>query len=256
MIYTVLKGKTVLVSGAGSGMGKVTAKLFAKAGAEVAVVEINKESGQNVANEILAEGGSAIFVQANIADSESVRHMVDTIVAKYGKLDAAVNNAGIELVTGPTQEFDDEKFDKQIAINLKGTANCMKYEMKQMIKQKTGGSIVNLGSCCTNKAVSGMLGYTASKWGVRGMSQVAAVDGGPYGIRVNSICPGTVMTPMAMKYFVDNQLDPNEDAKFHTSIGRYAQPEEIAQVSMFLISDNSSYISGANINIDACESIM
>lgn len=256
MIYPVLKGKTVLVSGAGSGMGKATAKLFAQAGAQVAVVEINAESGQKVADEIHAEGGKAIFIQANVADSESVKAMVDSIVAAFGKLDAAINNAGIEISSGPTQEFNEATFDKQVAINMKGTALCMKYEMAQMIRQGTGGAIVNLGSCCTNKGVPGMLGYTGSKWAVRGMTQVAAMDGGPFGIRVNSICPGTVMTPMAMKYFTDNQLDPNEDAKEHTSLGHYADPLEIAQVSLFLISDQSSYISGANINIDACESIM
>lgn len=255
-VYPILEGKTVIVTGSGSGMGSATAKLFAEARANVVVVDMNVEGGETVVHEITEKGGKAIFVKTNISDGNAVKNMVAKAVEAFGSVDAAINNAGIELVVGETMEYDEDAFNKQIQVNLVGTALCMKHEMAQMKAQGTGGAIVNLGSCCTNKAYGEMLGYTASKWGVRGMTQVAAVDGGKYGIRVNSICPGTVLTPMVERYYESNGLDPAEDAKLHTSIGRYAQPVEIAQVSMFLISDAASYISGANLNIDVCESLL
>ena len=250
MVFPVLNGKTAIVTGSASGMGRTTALLFAKAKANVVVVDINEEGGQKVVGEIKADGGEAIFIKTDISNSANVAEMIDKTVEKYGKLDCAVNNAAIAPDGNSLVDFDEDYWDKLLSVDLKGTALCLKYELRQMIKQGTGGSIVNIASAIINKVQPNSCNYTAAKCGVRGITRIAAIENGINQIRVNSVCPGSVETPMLFQYMEDRGIDPVQYARETVALGRFAKPEEIAQASLWLCSDAASYVTGANFDID------
>lgn len=249
-MYPILEGKTALVTGGASGMGKETAKLFAEAKAQVAVADINEKAGKEVVNSIIENGGDAIFVKMDISDSKSVENAIKEIVKHYGKLNVAVNNAALAPDDKAIVDFDEDYWDKLIDIDMKGTALSMKYEIQEMLKQGQGGSIINISSAITNKVVPNNVAYVSAKWGVRGMTEVAALEYGLKNIRVNSICPGTIDTPMLNTFLVNQGLDPDEFAKNTVALGRFAKPDEVAQASLWLASDYSSFVTGANFNID------
>lgn len=146
MTFPVLDGKVALVTGAAMGMGEATARLFAEAGAKVLVADLNEERGRAVTEEIVADGGTATFFKVNVADSAQVRAMVQAAVDTYGRLDAAVNNAALSPDAAPTSEFDEDYWDRLMAVDLKGTALCLKWELRQLIEQGGGGSLINISS--------------------------------------------------------------------------------------------------------------
>ncbi|MCT1902960.1 SDR family NAD(P)-dependent oxidoreductase [Oceanobacillus sojae] len=251
MTFPVLEGKVAIVTGSAMGMGLATAKLFADAKAKVVVADFNEEKGKEAVAEIEANGGTAHFVKVDISKSDQVQAMVAETVEKYGSLDVAVNNAALTPDNAPAAEFDEAYWDKLISIDLTGTALCMKYELQQMIKQGNGGSIVNISSVSGFRPQPNNIAYVAAKHGVVGMTKVAALENGDKNIRVNSVAPGAIDTPMLRGSLEETGQTKEEFAPQLSLLGRFGQPEEIAEASLWLASDQASYVTGTVIHADA-----
>jgi len=250
MAYPVLEGRVAIVTGAGQGMGEVTAKLFAASGAKVVVADFNRVTGQKVVDGIIAEGGEASFVYVDISKSDEVKSMVEQAVEKFGKLDVAVNNAALTPDHSLISEFDEAYYDRLMSIDLKGTALCLKYELAQMIRQGHGGSIVNVSSVSGFRPQMTTFAYTAAKAGVVGMTKTAAMENGPHNIRVNSVAPGAIDTPMLRAALTQFGLDPDHYSKQMSNLGRFADASEVAEASLWLCSDASSYVTGTTLHVD------
>jgi glucose 1-dehydrogenase len=251
MTFPVLEGKTAIVTGAAMGMGEATAKLFAEAKANVVVADFNEEKGRKVAAEIEAAGGSAFFVKVDISNSEQVQSMVKAVVEKYGRLDVAVNNAALTPDDKPAAEFDEDYWDRLMSIDLKGTALCMKYELQQMIAQGEGGSIINISSVSGFRPQPNNIAYVAAKHGVVGMTKVAALEYGGQNIRVNSVAPGAIDTPMLRGALEQFGLNEESYAPQLSLLNRFGKANEVAQATLWLASDQSSYVTGTTIHADA-----
>jgi NAD(P)-dependent dehydrogenase (short-subunit alcohol dehydrogenase family) len=246
-------GKVALITGGGGGIGRATALGFALRGAKVMVVDADAGLGQGSVDVIAQRGGTAAFVQADVTRSASVKDYVEKTLVAYGRIDAFFNNAGIEGVVTPTQDYDEEIFDKVIAVNLKGVFLGMRYVLPVMLKQGSG-AIVNTASVAGLFGAPGMPAYVASKHGVLGLTKVAATDVAALGVRVNAVCPGPVETRMMRS--LESQRNPNDPDAIHKAYaagiptGRYAQPEEIAGAVLYLCSDLSGDVTGTHIVID------
>ena len=244
----MLKGKVIIVTGAGSGIGHVAAQLMAKAGAKVLLSDVNVESGTKAEREIIEAGGTAKFIKTDIANENEVRAMIDAATETYGGLDGAFNNAAIAQLSIPLHELPTEIWQRNIDINLTGTFFCMKYEIIAML-QSGGGSIVNTASAAGVVAFPLAPEYCSSKHGVIGLTRNAALDYGGKNIRVNAILPGAVRTPMLMKAITENPGMEDYLRSIHP-LGRYAEPSEIAEAALWLLSDAASFITGAAIPVD------
>ena len=246
---TSFEGKVVLVTGAAGGIGRAAAVAFGRAGACVVVADISVDGGHATAAMIVESGGKALFVQCNVTRAHEVAALVDKTVAYYGRLDCAFNNAGVEEESLPLAEADEGLFDRIMNVNVKGTFLCMKYEIGQMLKQEAGGVIVNTAS------VAGLVGaptqpvYAASKHAVIGMTKTAAAEYARSGIRINSVCPGVVNTPMMTRAL---EREPQRKARLHKlhPMGRVAEPQEVADAALWLCSDKSSFVTGHQLTID------
>lgn len=243
-----LKGKSAIVTGAASGIGEAAARLFAASGALVTMMDRDGENGARVCHEIKADGGEVIFVQADIAQEDDIAHAVDQAVSTFGKLDCAFNNAGISRLMIPIHEMTLDQWRENMRINLDGTFLCMKHELAAMLRAG-GGAIVNNISCAGTHAFPLAADYVASKHGVVGLTKNAALDYAPRNIRVNAILPGTIKTPL-MQQKCDE--DPDLEAYMLKAypIGRFGEPEEIAQAALWLLSDNAPFITGACLVAD------
>ncbi|NHZ82898.1 SDR family oxidoreductase [Massilia sp. CCM 8695] len=241
-------GKVVLVTGAAGGIGRAAAVAFGRAGACVVVADTSVDGGHATAAMIVENGGKALFVQCNVTRAAEVEALIDKTVAYYGRLDCAFNNAGIEEEHLPLAEADEALFDRIMNVNVKGTWLCMKYEIRQMLKQG-GGTIVNTAS------VAGLVGaptqsiYAASKHAVVGMTKTAAAEYAREGIRINSVCPGVVNTPMMGRALEREPLREKKLRNVHP-MGRFAEPVEIANAAMWLCSDQSSFVTGHQLAVD------
>ena len=251
MTFPILEGKVAIVTGAAMGMGKETAVLFAEAKAKVVIADFNEEKGQAVAEEIKAAGGEASFVKVDISKSKDVQAMVKFAVDTYGKLDVAVNNAALTPDDKPAHDFDEDYWNRLIGVDLTGTALCLKYELKQMREQGQGGSIINISSVSGFRPQPDNIAYVAAKHGVVGITKVAALENGPLNIRVNSVAPGAIDTPMLRGAFEQFGYTEEEYAPQLSLLNRFGQPREIAQASLWLASDASSYVTGTTIHADA-----
>ncbi|AIQ56263.1 SDR family NAD(P)-dependent oxidoreductase [Paenibacillus borealis] len=241
-----LKDKVAIITGAGSGMGREEALLFAREGAKVAVTDINEAALQAVVKEIEADGGQATAYVHNVVSEEQWIHVIDEVIKTYGKIDVLVNNAGISLATG-LLDTTMEQWNKVISINLTSTFLGMKYVVPHM-QAHNGGSIVNISSIAGLTGSSGAGAYTASKGGVRMLSKAAAVDFGKDNIRVNSVHPGFIETPMSAEFVNDEQR-----LKWflsQTALPRVGRASEVAEAVLFLASDESAYITGVELPVD------
>lgn len=245
-----LNNKVAIVTGAAMGMGKATAELFAKAGAKVIIADYNEEEGTKVAEAIKVNGQEASFIQVDVSNEEQVKNLVDQTVELYGRLDIAVNNAAITPDDQPIAQMDFDYYERLMDVDLKGVMLCMKYEIQQLSKQGDGGSIVNTSSVSGLRPQPGNPAYVTAKHGVIGATKAAAMDYSPEGIRVNTVCPGAINTPMLQGAIEQFGFDPEEYAKQLSMLGRFAEAEEVAQANLWLCSDLSSYVTGATLAVD------
>ncbi|CDP83093.1 MULTISPECIES: glucose 1-dehydrogenase [Mycolicibacterium] len=236
-----LSGKVVIVTGAARGQGEAEARLFAELGARVVLTDLLVEEGQRVADSI---GPAARFVRHDVGNENDWRTVVDTAAAEFGRVDALINNAAICKVV-PLAEQDTAGFEQMLRVNLIGAFLGMQAVTEPM-KAVGGGSIVNISSQAGVQGLAGYTAYGASKWGLRGMSKVAAIELGPLGIRVNTVYPGMIDTPMIAHLEVERGRGGHPGAP----LTRVGTPEEVAEVVAFLASDASSYITGADLTVD------
>ncbi|MFS2150666.1 SDR family NAD(P)-dependent oxidoreductase [Rhizobium sp. Rhizsp42] len=250
----MLDGKVALITGGTSGIGKASALLFAREGASVALTGRRSAEGEAVAQEIIATGGEAIFIQADLAEIEKIPETVKKVVSHYGRLDAAFNNAGVSG-GGPIETLDIATWDRIIDTNLKAAFFSLRAQAEQMKRQGSGSIVLN-GSVLSTIAFPGTSIYSASKGGIVSLSRAAAVELGPFGIRVNSINPSITRTEMTEKRIGKDDAG-GETHPFAPNIplGRLAEPEEMAQVALFLLSDRASYVNGQTIIVDGGQSV-
>jgi 3-oxoacyl-[acyl-carrier protein] reductase len=238
-----LVDKVSIITGAGSGIGHATAVKFAKEGAKVAVCDINEASAQKVAKEINADGGEAIHFPVDVTDKDSIARMVEGVMAKWGRIDTLVNNAGI-VQDAQLKKMTEDQFDCVIDVNLKGVYNCTRAVVDIMLNQHSG-CILNASSIVGIYGNFGQTNYAASKFAVIGMMKTWARELGKKGIRSNAICPGFIETPI-LKSMPHKVIRMMEDK---VPMGRLGRPEEIANAYAWLASDEASYINGAVIEV-------
>jgi len=240
------KNKVALVTGGSSGIGRATALAFARKGAKIVVADWveNLETMDMIEN----LGGEALFVKCDVSNSADVKALIEKIIATFGRLDFAYNNAGIEGTSAPTQDCSEENWDKTIGINLKGIWLCMKYEIPVMLK-KGKGVIVNCSSVAGLVGFQGLPAYVASKHGVIGLTKTAALECAKHGIRVNVVCPGVIQTPMIDR-LTGKKKEAVEQFTGLEPIGRFGKPEEIANAIIWLCSDEASFVTGIEMPVD------
>lgn len=246
--------KTVLITGAASGIGRGAALAFAGRGANVVVGDIDVAAGQDAVQNIIQAGGKALFLRADVAVSADVEALVAAAVNTYGRLDCAFNNAGIEEEHQRLADSDEALFDRMMDINVKGVWLCMKHEIAQMLRQG-GGTIVNTAS------VAGLVGapkhaiYAASKHAVVGLTKSAAIEYGKKGIRVNSVCPGVIRTAMLQRAL---ERDANWEATLtHLHpIGRLGEVDDVVNAVLWLSSDASAFVTGHQLAVDGAMTIV
>lgn len=241
-------GKTVLITGAASGIGRATALAFARSGAHVVLADIAHQAGTELQAEIQTAGGSALFAQTDVADSGQVQALIAAAVARFGQLDCAFNNAGIEEEHGRLAESDDALFDRMMAINVKGVWLCMKHQLAQMQRQRSG-VIVNTASVAGLGGAPKHAIYAASKHAVVGLTKSAAAEYGRFGIRVNSVCPAVIRTPMFKRVVEAKLADEAAIIRMHP-IGRIGEVNEVANAVMWLCSDAASFVTGHQLAVD------
>ena len=248
-------GRVALVTGGASGIGKVTAQIFAREGARVIVsTDANIKGGEETVRLIKDAGGEAAFVKCDVSKANEVEAMVNKCVSLYGRLDYAFNNAGIgpdgkRVPVVNIVDCPEEVWDRTIAINLKGVFLCLKYEMKQMFQQKYG-VIVNTSSVGALKPVPGFCAYIASKSGLLGLTKAAALEGAGAGIRVNTILPSPTERTLLLEYLTGSQPEVRKQMAGMIPMKRLAQPEDMAEAVMWLCSDAASFITGVAMPID------
>lgn len=240
------RGKVALVTGAGSGIGAATAVRFAAYGAQVVVADLDLDAAGNTAAAIAAAGGTAAVCRVDVRFADQVEAMVGFVIERFGRLDVAHNNAGVDAPHRPLAEVSEEEWDLTTGVDLKGVWLCMRAEIPEMIRAG-GGAIVNTSSAAGLIGVSGAAPYCASKHGVIGLTKVAALDYARSGVRVNAVCPGLIATPLvtavlgdAAQQFVDS----------HIPMGRIGQPTDVAEAVTWLCSDDAAFITGVALAMD------
>ena len=245
----ILEEKVVLITGAGSGIGRATALACAREGAKLVLGDITEETGRSLVNDIETMGGEALFVQTDVSRPADAERVVKAAVERYGRLDCAHNNAGVEGPSRPFHEYTEADWDAVLSVNLKGVFLCMKHEIAQMLSQG-GGAIVNTSS------IAGLVGspfagplYSASKHGVIGLTMTAALAYAQQGIRVNAVCPGAVETPM-MSRLLEGRPHVRQLYLAAEPLGRMALPDEVGAAVVWLLSSAASFVTGVALPVD------
>jgi NAD(P)-dependent dehydrogenase (short-subunit alcohol dehydrogenase family) len=245
-----LAGKVAIITGAGAGIGRSTALLFAKEGAKVVVADYDSERGAETVSIIREDGGEATFIQVDVSKAADAERMARATVETYGKLDILVNNAGIYMQADAV-EMTEEDWDRILDVNLKGVFLCSKYCIPEMIKGG-GGSIVNIGSEAGIVGIKNQVAYNVSKSGIIALTKSTAIDFAAHNIRVNCVCPGTTETPL-VKAALERAPDPAATRRALEEVrpaNRLGRPEEIAAGILYLASDESPYATGSILSID------
>lgn len=246
----LLRDKVTFVTGAGSGIGRAAALLFAQEGARVGVLDHNADSAAATADAIVQAGGEAMALVADVADDAAVATAISALVDRYGALHGAFNNAGIEMANRLLPDLTAEEWSRMMAINLTGVFSCMKHATRAMAPG--GGAIVN------NSSSDGIIGapyaadYVAAKHGVIGLTRAAACEARHTGVRVNALLPGLILTPMVEERLIGNPAFEKQMAPMveRHSIGRFGKPEDVAEAACWLLSDRSAFINGALLTVD------
>ena len=244
----LFENKVALVTGAASGMGLATAQAFAEAGAAVVLADFWEDVVTAEAQKLVYRGHKAVAVRCDVSDDAQVAAMVDRAVAEFGRVDAAFNNAGVMARLAPTAESTREEWDRVIGINLRGVWSCMKYELRQMVRQGSG-AVVNNASVGALTGNPGIGSYIASKHGVVGLTRTAALEYIKQGIRVNAVNPGLIDTQIARDVVSGDEQAYRDIAK-SVPIGRAGRPEEIAAAVLWLCSPGASYVVGQALTVD------
>jgi len=240
--------QVALVTGAASGMGLATARAFAQAGAAVTLADVEENAVRAAAEELISAGHNAIAVRCNVADEADVAAMLQQTISRFGQLDAAFNNAGVQSPAVETAESSSEEFERVNAINLRGVWSCMKYELRQM-RHQGSGAIVNCSSIGGLIGIPGRAIYHASKHGVIGLTKSAALEYASKGIRINAVCPGTIDTPMVADMLA-KEPDAMKDILRDQPIGRLGRADEIASAVLWLCSPGASFVIGHALVVD------
>jgi len=245
----LLSGKSAIITGGGSGIGRAAATVFAREGARLIIADVAEEGGRRVVELIRDKGGEAQFQKCDVAKAAEVAALIASAVKAYGRLDCAFNNAGIGGKQRKTADYDEEEWDRIMSVNLKGVWLCMRAEIRQFLAQKSSGAIVNTASAAGLIASHSMPAYTAAKHGVVGLTKVAAIEYARTGIRINDVCPGIIDTPLVADMVAQvpklaGRLDGLEP------VGRKGKPEEIAEAVAWLCSDRASFVTAASISVD------
>ncbi len=242
------ENKIALVTGAGSGLGLATAKAFAASGASVVLADANETAVRSLADELSARGHKTLAIHCDVADDAEVEAMVERTVATFGRLDAAYNNAGVQNIIAEAADASRDDFDRVMAVNLRGVWSCMKFELRQMLRQGSG-AIVNCSSIGGLVGGAGRGTYQASKHGVLGLTKSAALEYAARGIRINAVCPGIIHTAMLDK-MMETQADALGTMLKDVPIGRLGRPEEIANAVLWLCSSAASFMIGHALAVD------
>ena len=244
----LLEQKIALITGAASGIGRATALVFAREGATPVLADVDEDGGQETARMVREKGGKTRFVRADVSQAEAVAQVVDEVVAQYGRLDCAFNNAGVAGALTRTADVTEEDFDRLTAVNFKGVWLCLKYEIRQMLTQG-GGVIVNTASAAGLVGTSHMPVYGATKHAVIGLTKSAAVEYGRKGIRINAVCPSVIETPMVSDVFEQLPKFKENTIRLNPS-KRLGRAEEVAEAVAWLCSDKASFVNGAILSVD------
>jgi NAD(P)-dependent dehydrogenase (short-subunit alcohol dehydrogenase family) len=246
-----LEDKIVLITGAGSGIGKSSAQLFAKEGAVVVVNDLDAANGSETVKEIQEAGGTALFIQADVTQPDSVKEMVAQAISKYKRIDVLFNNAGISGV-GALHEVEPETWDRVMNVNIRGVYVPSKYVIPHMIDNRSG-SIINMSSCVAEIGLAKRASYAATKGAVLALTKSMQVDYAQYNIRVNALLPGTIFTPFVENYLKNSYENPEEaieSIKKRQLSGELGKPEDVAYAALFLASDESRFMMGSPLYID------
>jgi NAD(P)-dependent dehydrogenase (short-subunit alcohol dehydrogenase family) len=243
-----LQNKVAIITGGTSGIGRETAVLFAKSGAKVVVAGRREAEGRQTVELVKAAGGEALFVKTDVTKVADVEELVQKTVETFGRVDIAFNNAGIEGTWTPIVDQAEEDFDRVIDINLKGVWLCLKYEIRQMLKQGNGGAIVNMSSIAGLMGSASAAPYCASKHGVIGLTRSAAIEYAKQKVRVNAVCPAVIVTDMAERLFGAPEIQKSVEAMH--PLGRFGSAHEVAEGVLFMCSDRSSFMTGHYLVLD------
>ena len=243
-----MEGAVAMVTGASTGIGRAAALAFAGEGARVALADVDVERGRETAAEVEELGVDAIFVRADVSDGGSVADLVRGTVSRFGRLDFAFNNAGIEGSQAPTAECTIENWSRTIAVNLTGVFLCMREEIPRMLEH-SGGAIVNNSSVAGLVGFAGIPAYTASKHGILGLTKTAALEYAAQGIRVNAVCPGVIDTEMITR-FTHGDVTAADQLLATEPVGRLGAPSEIADAVVWLCSERASFVTGHALAVD------
>lgn len=246
-----LQNKVCLITGSGSGIGQSSALRFAAEGATVVVNDISEERGKETMIHILENGGKARFFQADVTNPHAVETMIDQVIQQFGRIDVLFNNAGISGV-GALHEVEPEDWDRIMNVNIRGVYLPSKYVLPYMMEQKEG-VIINMSSCAAEMGLALRAAYSATKGAVLALTKSMQVDYAPYGIRVNALLPGTILTPFVKNYLQQSYDDPEiaiQGLKKRQLSGELGRPEDVANAAVFLASDESKFMMGSPLYID------